>query len=268
MTIVLLAQAVQDFVASNAAFDDTRKAEYLKDSGIRIAFSAEISKTKRMFLRSVWPHSQEDAAPLFGDVATLVSPCGGRSEDARAYCSEADESTCRVRLVPSFTALTGGFPCKDVSAMNQTRSTQRKVVANKSCKTGSVLQHIMDLLDNEDTLMHCIGGFLENVTGLAVPPRGEDKQPMSLNDSNLAVLVDRMYKNGWVVFTFHLDPRLFGHPQCRPRFYMIFFSRYVLQSFRNPDDITTPVWCPTNCSHHSVLSLASASFQRPAFRRS
>ena len=113
-----------------------------------------------------------------------------------------------------------------MSSLNARRSENREVVSDRAGRAGTVFAHLLDLLDSDVVVKEVLGGVLENVTGLAVPPRDA---PVA--KSNWAVCQSELYLRGWLMVTLHLDPRCVGHPQSRPRLFMLVFSRLLLQKY-------------------------------------
>ena len=93
-------------------------------------------------------------------------------EHPRDY-RHGEDGTLTTELGP-FTYAYGGFPCTDVSSLNNLRGGFRDVVAARGGTTGKVFGFMKDIIANQTMRPPdgadgpFIGGIMENVLGLAV----------------------------------------------------------------------------------------------------
>ncbi len=71
---------------------------------------------------------------------------------------------------------------------------------------------------------------LENVTGLAIAPRGTDPSTGQDYHSNLDYCYAVVDAIGMIMFSFYLDPPLFGVPVNRLRIWMVRIPKWLFQS--------------------------------------
>lgn len=193
---------------------------------LKHAFSAEVDEEKRKWLRAAYGSNE----PLYGDVSTLTIDGEG----------PWDWNTNAPTPVPNFDCLVGGFPCKDVSYLNVNRKANRDSLKRRTGKTGSAFAAIRELLSQRSEPVHgqrtCVFGFLENVKGLASGSSTKmddgEKPHADILTSNLATCMDQLYSSGYFPIATMVDPRNFGHPQSRPRFYIPFVSKLFLAQFQ------------------------------------
>ena len=194
-------------------------AEVLKaDMGVKFAvhhlFSAEKHKGKQKFI-----------AEMFPDLPVLV----GNTSELR-YPMVRNVLTGRPCKVPSAELIMAGFPCTDASTMNKDtgKLENKSCVLNSSLNTGSVFKDLLDYMDrhSERTVL----GIFENVLALAWPPKQPKGSDVAI-PSNLSVAVAMLSEmQDCVTKCWHLDPRMFGVPQSRPRVWVVSFKRRVLRS--------------------------------------
>lgn len=165
----------------------------LQELGVRIAvehsFSVEKCGSKRRFLKTMFPALHH----LFADALDMC---------------EASVWNCCSRTrsqVPVCSWLVAGFPCTDVSNLNQSRSHHRSIVNQGGKSTGGVFQAIINFLFVHLSV-NCV--ILENVLGLAY-------------GSNLKACIDALQACGFFVIVWHLDPGDFGTPQRRARLWLL-----------------------------------------------
>lgn len=195
------------------------KEEYGVELAFGHSYSSEVNSRKRNFIRGVHPHD----APLFGDVGQLTN------SQARNFAEHAMEQSQVVVDVPrNWTHFVGGFPCKSVSDLNRDRLQHRNSITNRSGKTGSVFGSILDVITKENTEIQ--GGVFENVMGLMKSAQSRDGEVCSSGvvGSCLGQVVSALWRIGLTTATFKLDPRCFGHPQSRPRLYILVWPMEVL----------------------------------------
>ncbi len=102
------------------------------------------------------------------------------------------------------------------------------------------------------------GGFLENVKGLMSPPKFEDGiRGDTVTESNLAICLRELYMVGVLGCTVLLDPRLFGHPQSRPRLYIVLYSRTELEhaGLSDVDAYKITVETLESFAHHGLVPI-------------
>ena len=174
-------------------------------------FSSESHAAKQQFITAVFP----GAPRIFSDCREL---CGPFAHDAL---------TDQRQPVPPASTLFGGFPCTDASSLNPAGRSQdnRSCILRGDLRAGSVFEGIVRYLSK-----HCQASLLfvalENVPALAHPPKAKGIQT---GPSNLTVAMRRLSTEcSLVTKVWLLDPRLFGAPQCRPRLWMVGFSRSSL----------------------------------------
>lgn len=132
-------------------------------------FSCELSKTKRHFIRVMYGSD----SPLYGDVGDLTSD--GPPADHR----HGENGSLTTPMDP-FSFFYGGFPCTDVSSLNNLRNSFRDVIAKGGGSTGKVFGNITTIIKNQvsrpldDSHAPFVGGVMENVEGLMVGRKHED----------------------------------------------------------------------------------------------
>jgi len=181
----------------------------------RHAFSSELDPKKREFLIDMFSMSSDPDGQLFGDVCTLSS---GDAVPNYAKNSEKVEPN-------DFNILVGGFPCKDVSSRNPNRRRNRENVAKRRGKTGSCFSGIIELQKTKQASEQLFSIY-ENVLGLAVPAEGLDVHSSNLA-ATLALLRDECKQ---FAFALQLDPRLFGCPASRGRFWMPGLTEFAMNT--------------------------------------
>ena len=140
--------------------------------------------------------------------------------------------------VPSVHLLVGGFPCKDVSFLNCQKKENDTNVWESRGKTGKTLFNICRY--QQDKAESAIMSLYENVVGLAAAPTDKKTgEKFTIHESNLAatlqILKDMTQQTA---FAFQVDPRLYAHPQSRPRLYIPAFRDSFLEELRaDPVDV-------------------------------
>lgn len=195
---------------------------------IRHEFSSEIDTSKRKFIEHMVSPGQS-----FGDVGDLSAK---KAKNHKAASGDDLELIARIKL------LFAGFICKDVSTMNVARTTHRRCIENLQGKTGGTFSKILDYGLQHGSDEEVEWGFmwlLENVLGLATPPRGANGKKLTVHDSNLsAVLAMLSQRMSHTAFAFQLDPRLYGHPQSRTRLFIPSFRNAFLKKLKcDPGDM-------------------------------
>ena len=200
------------------------------DSGIstsmKHALSAELNAQKRHFLRTVFP----DGSPLFGDLHSLLEEVA----DDYGY-GEAQEEIKKTRP-PDFNTLIAGFPCQSVSRLNNMRKESLDAVRSKKGKTGNAWAGIKNILRMARRQGRTISfAVFENVLGLGSPNparavQGEG-QPNGILSSNLAACMADLHEEHFFSCAVQLDPRSFGHPVSRPRYYILAFNYAVMEKY-------------------------------------
>ena len=127
-----------------------------------------------------------------------------------------------------------GFPCPDVSKLNINRADNVTGVGSGSGRTGGVFKSMVDFLSQDEVASKTLFLLCENVLGLATPASRKidgETQKGTIHSSNLAACCDIFDKQlGMVCFPVRLDPRMFGTPQSRARFYLPAFSKTFLEA--------------------------------------
>ena len=188
-------------------------------------FSSEVDNAKREFIEKIVNPPQS-----FKDVVDLAQ---SKARNWKVATSEADMGS--VVEVATVQWLVGGFPCKDVSPLNPCKVQHMRNVFKLEGKTGGTFGKILRACkrqqDEHPGSLWMI--LLENVKGLASPPKGKDGTPLSIEDSNLsATLLMLKVHLQHIGYAFALDPRLYGHPQSRPRLYMPSFHADFLKTLK------------------------------------
>ncbi len=121
--------------------------------------------------------------------------------------------------VPDVSHVVGGFPCVDVSMLNNARDDH--VIANGNLRTGAVFRHIRAYATRRAELHKRPKFFiLENVLGLLVKPKGPSQASSNLDyvikdlevDMPLALLPS--FSRRKVSFGFHVYSRARGPSFC------------------------------------------------------
>ena len=102
---------------------------------VRHRWSSEVSPSKRDFLRAVFP----DIEHLYGDVAQTAQQTA--YDYAPAFSESGKKSVTKTEVPKDVMGIVGGFPCKDVSAMNAQRGSNREHIQQKRGETGKLPLH-------------------------------------------------------------------------------------------------------------------------------
>lgn len=175
-----------------AAAEDVLGARLL----VNHRYAAERNPAKQEFLRAAFPN-----LTIFQDATKLDAPVAITREGHY------------VQVANSLQHLIAGFPCTSSSKLNphSTSEANMSCVANADLATGSVFNGIVKNMLQHGSHMQFL--VLENVTALASCTPGRL--------SNLDMVVQLLRSElSMVTKVWHLDPRDFGTPQCRPRLWM------------------------------------------------
>ena len=137
-----------------------------------------------------------------------------------------------------------GFPCQDVSPMNQNAKRARLEVREGRCRTGSVFKDGVLGFAKKRGADLC-ATIMENVLGLAVYPPEGGPSPLDWAVWNLQEGADQY------VFTIELDPREFGFQVARPRLWLVPSLRKRCWSARWR--ARTPMTCSRGTCSHVVM---------------
>jgi len=201
------------------------EATALKRGGNKLdmkhAFSCDIAPEVREFQRTMFP----DLPVLFKDVRDLKA-------GAAINVTKGDDQTEKVD-VPTFSVLTGGFPCQDVSIRNKYHPKNKAIIKSRTGRTASAFGGITDLLKERSkpgarVRKPCNLIFLEQVRGIASPPTTEEqdedgntiKKKWTIHESNLSTCLLEMKECGYFCVPTLQDPRNYGTPQSRARFWI------------------------------------------------
>ena len=181
---------------------------------VRHLFSCERDEGKASFLGHAFP-----GVRIFKDVLEL----GGTQASTYTWGQGGDEL---LQEVPGPQCLAAGFPCTSLSGLNMHSTTQenRTCVSRGDLAIGSVFAGLVRFLQAHGG--SSIFGLLENVLGLATPPRRGG------GDSNLMHVKRLMWQElATMTKVWRLDPRDFGTPQSRGRLWMTTIPVSVMDRF-------------------------------------
>jgi len=167
----------------------------LDDLAVSHVFSGDQDVAKQHFISNLF-----QSIALYANTACL------------RYARARNIVTCGVEVIQSCGLAVAGFPCKDVSFLNNLRKTLMHGIEEGSHKTGSAFADIMRFCALTLTLIWLI---LENVLGLKPQLR--------------AVLLGLEAAGMWDK-VFMLSPIMFGDPQTRPRFWIPSFRKSYMES--------------------------------------
>ena len=180
------------------------------------AFAVEKNPAKRKFIQITHP----SLASLFEDCLNLSEP----------VCTNT--LTNQVVPIPAVHDAIAGFPCQDASKYSPKAHSEqsRSCIMQEDLRTGSVFSALAKYMstrcgcgsrDPKPTMRWAI---LENVPGLALPPRNSNDQSI-LGPSNATVVASILRMQcGASVCCVQVDPRCFGMPVSRPRLYFLAFT--------------------------------------------
>lgn len=200
---ILGLEALEQAVAES--FADPRLTGCMKH-----AFSVEANPRKREFIAALFPNVPH----IFVDTMQMGAPT---AVDVRA--PRVGQGPGRSP-VPGADICIAGFPCQDVSRLNESRSSSinRQTIRSGTLRTGTCFWGIVQWART----CNCKLLILENVRGLA------DRRPGSTGPSNLHACLKALSEAGFVSRAYLLSPALFGWPQSRPRFWILCISRAAL----------------------------------------
>lgn len=160
-------------------------------------FSVEMNQKKQHFIRQMFP----ELPRLYENTASMADPL------------VFDLITQTFTQPPAVRFLIAGFPCTDVSRLNNLAQLNRGTVKQQDKRTGTCFRGIVNYCKlHSDTLEILI---LENVLGLATLGIGRDETDLQ---TCLNVLEHEL---NFSVVVWRLDPRIFGWPQSRPRLWFL-----------------------------------------------
>ena len=170
---------------------------------------------------------------LFTEVADVLG--------CRAHCDIADTAV-DTPSPADHTDLAIGFPCQDVSKLNNNREHNLAVIRNGERRTGAVYCQMINYIrqrlrepGNID-LFHSLQALAaENVTGLLQAPRGLDPDTLQPFYSNLDFCCHMLRESGWWSTAWILDPRCFGCPVERSRVWILGLAPQVVAALRMPE---------------------------------
>ncbi|CAE7664575.1 unnamed protein product [Symbiodinium sp. CCMP2592] len=210
------------------AFADAVRTCFSVRSEFEHVFSCESDPDKRGFLEAMFKHTGDvDMARLFVSTEHLAAagPHGGQVEE------HLSREECEIPA--DFTDLIFGFPCQDVSRLNRASENlmNQETVKNASLRTGKTFGEMMTFLDKRTSLglppVSCI--IMENVMGLAEPPKRSGTSEHRLEHSNLDYVKQAMSARGYFMQAVVLDPLGLGWPVSRKRIYMICWPKSKLE---------------------------------------
>lgn len=177
---------------------------------------------------------------LFTEVADVL----GR----HAHCDIA-EANVDTPSAADHTDLAIGFPCQDVSSLNNNREHNLAVIRNGEKRTGAVYCEMIDYIKQGlregkpgIDLFHGLQALAaENVKGLLQAPRGLDPDTSQRFYSNLDFCCHMLRESGWWSTAWILDPRCFGCPVERSRVWILGLAPQVVEALRMPEAGITEV---------------------------
>ena len=195
---------------------------------LRHRFSCEKNSNKQEFLTtmSTLTHDNVDVECLMSDTKQVSRGLKAKVVD---LLTDPIKQDCPL---PGCTEVFMGFPCQDVSRLNPLAGRNRRVVAERAQRTGSVFNHAMSyskaVLSDETWGPKFRGLVLENVTGLLVRPKGKNPETDLPWHNNLEYCALAAQDAGMVLLPFVVGPELFGMPVSRQRVYMMCLPKDLL----------------------------------------
>lgn len=173
-------------------------------------FSCEKAGFKQKFLMRMFGEAGMQC--LFGDAKVLADSAVAKGIQGH------DLLTNEQVIAGEPCVLVAGFPCQDVSMLNPHSKNNRCVIKQADKRTGTIFNYLMDFVEKvkqqrdagEHTSLRVV--LLENVMGLAVAPPGIDHSTNMPYYSNLDYCMLMARGAGLAMFSFALDPELFGIP--------------------------------------------------------
>jgi site-specific DNA-cytosine methylase len=186
---ILVAQSICNAMNQGGPHRDCAQAHH--------AFSVEINEKKQRFIRRMFPELRH----MYANTANMSDPA-------------VFDIIMRTKTIPDpVRFLIAGFPCTDVSFLNNTAKLNRGTVKEQNKKTGTCFKGITKYVQlHRETLQLLL---LENVLGLCT--LGVGKQESDL-ETCIRVIEQEL---DFTVVVWRLDPRLFGWPQSRPRLWFV-----------------------------------------------
>ena len=222
-------------------------------SKFRHLYSCEKNVKKRNFISSLFSSGEVtgNIEHLFADVQSLVG--------SRSLWDDISRASCDAPGPADHTDLAIGFPCQDVSNLNNNRNMNLTVIRDGDKRTGlvwvSLIAYLRKMQDGghpSDLLSGLQGLLAENVTGLLVAPPGTDPATGETFNTNLDFCISMLSDLGWWSTTFVLDPRCFGFPVKRARVWIIAVPPHVAAA--------------TGLTHEELRELASEIMTKLAIR--
>ena len=206
------------------AFVAAVKQQYGVCVDLQHNFSCEHDDSKQTFLERMYTRTPDhiDMQHLFDSTQLLRR---GPGKDA------LDVLTKQPETIPPCSDLYFGFPCQDVSKLNNSsrQASNRTAVKDSAHRTGSVFKDIMRYVEKHvaaaaaeyEDMVPLQAMIMENVLGLLDRPKGVDPDTGLEYHSNMEYVDLAVRKVGFCMIPLVVDPRMFGMPVCRPRLFLL-----------------------------------------------
>ncbi|CAE7749628.1 unnamed protein product, partial [Symbiodinium sp. CCMP2456] len=185
-------------------------------------FSCEHDDSKQAFLERMYTRTPDrvDMQHLFDSTQQLRRGPGKEALDVL---------TKQPETIPSCSDLYFGFPCQDISKLNNAsrQASNRTAVKDGAHRTGSVFKDIMRYVEKLVVAAECEDTvplqamIMENVLGLLDRPRGVDVDTGLKYHNNMEYVDLAVRKVGFCMIPLQVDPRMFGMPVARPRLFLL-----------------------------------------------
>jgi hypothetical protein len=215
------------------AFHNVCKNKFNSPGSFQHVFSCESDTSKIEFIAEMFKDT--GLQHLFMDAQHLCSPADG-DDDCDVPLMAVDVLCADEVEVPDCSLFVAGFPCQDVSKLNNMALKNRFVVRDTEARTGKVFSYVNGFGKRQmrrrakrlrakrvrkqcgttssslESKFEFKGMLLENVVGLATRPPGIDPDTNQPFFTNLEYCAAGIVEAGMMMIPFELDPRLFGFP--------------------------------------------------------